>query len=145
MIDVINYKPEHIEKIVKREVFKHDDNMGKTINTLLELNQAVVKTIVSGEDIVAIVGLTYIHKGVVEVWSVTSDLVKKYGISYFRAVLTLLRMAQDKLGIHRFQMTMRQDFEVGFKWAESLGFFRESVMWKYGPDKSNVYMYVRFV
>lgn len=144
MIKIDNYSPEDLVKIKQKDVFQNSfEKTDKAINTLVAFDQTAIKTVKYNDEILAITGINYIHNGVVECWSITSDLVKKYPIAFHKAVLSLIKHVQRTLDIHRFQMLVKKDYEAGCKWARSLGFFEESILFKFGPDKSAYSMYVR--
>lgn len=44
----------------------------------------------------------------------------------------------------RIEMTVRQDFKMGHRWAAMLGFEREALMKRYGPEREDHMLYVRF-
>lgn len=144
MIEIKNFEPDHVDQINKRDVFAGFDSLKKSIVMMIDTNTGAAKTITCDEGIVAIVGVNVMHKGVAECWSITSDLVEAYAISFHKIVLSLIKYVFDKLKLHRLQVTVRQDFAPGRKWVESLGFTLESVMGRYGPDKSHVCLYVRY-
>jgi len=144
MIRVVNYQPNHSNLIIKRDAFKHDSNEGDTISMMINTGHAAAKTIMFDNLFLAIVGVNFIHRGVAECWSITSDLVKEHPISFHKTVLSLLKYVEREFKVHRFQMAVRRDYKEGQKWALSLGFFEESVMGRYGPDKGHVSMYARF-
>lgn len=143
MIKVLNYQNGHADQLIKRDVFKDEDH-SDSISFLVGLGKAAAKTIMYGDKMLAIVGVNFIHRGVAECWSITSDLVKEHPVSFHKTVLLLLKFVEREFNVHRFQMVVRRDYPEGQKWAKSLGFFEESVMGRYDVDKAHVSMYVRF-
>lgn len=93
---------------------------------------------------VAFVGGTRLWKGVYEVWAVTSDELSKCGVAATLALSKLLRRGMVITETHRVQMTVRSKYREGIKWACALGFKPECQLDKYGQDKSDYIMMVRF-
>lgn len=144
MIDLVDYKSEHIDKMAIRTAYEHDGDIKSQIDRTIKQCTTVCKTAVAGDEVLAVLGATQVHHGVAEVWAITSDSIKNHKIGFHKLVLKLLKYVETELKLHRMQMTVRCDFKEGNKWAKALGFSVESVLGQYGPDKSSHVMYARF-
>lgn len=95
--------------------------------------------------VVAIIIGTPQYGGVLEASAIFSDLIHKNKVEFHKACMNICAIFLDAYNYHRIQMTVRCDFVAGQKWAESLGFKAEGIMYKYGADKSDYIMYAKVV
>lgn len=134
MISVVGCQKEHFDRLASGEQHKFDN---------LPLSYESALTLISGEDIVAIVGGSIVLPGVLYAWAFVSSKVKKHRFSFHRAIKKIVSFYMKDLELRRMQFCVRTDFVVGYKWAISLGFSPEGVMKKYLPDGADAWLFAR--
>ena len=135
MISCVPAEPIHYEKIVLGERHKHEIiGMPKVGAALAFLN---------GEDVVAILGGHLIFNGVLQVWAFISDAVRKCPVSFHKSVVGILGFYFKEFKLRRMQFSVRSDFDMGIKWAESLGFRAEGLMKNYAQDGMSCWLYAK--
>lgn len=82
-------------------------------------------------------------KGFGEYWLVPSVHVQKYMKTLYQSAKAFIDDTVDKLGLYRVQATIKEDDHVSIRWIEHLGFEREGLMRKFGPNQENQYLYAR--
>jgi hypothetical protein len=140
---VIDYRAGHLDCLNAKAVFHGELELEARIETALKANQCIVKTVFMGRQPLAVLGLTLIREGFAEAWSLTSEEVRDVPISFHRVVLGILSAYEKALRLTRIQMTVRENYEEGKRWARSLGFQEEGLMRKFGPDGSHHFLYAR--
>jgi len=75
-----------------------------------------------------------------DLWLIPSIYVNKYPLTIFKVASSYISNAIDTLKLHRVQAIIMQP-EV--KWIEKLGFEREGLLRKFGPNKEDKYIYAR--
>jgi len=100
------------------------------------------------DELVAVGGLQVKWEGVGLLWLMLTDACQKDGLHAIRA-LHAIREKTDELieknNIWRAEASVRTDFPKAVKMIEFLGFYREGLMRKYCPDKSDSYLYARVI
>lgn len=134
MVSVIPYTPEHFDQMELRQCHK-DEKIQRP-----EGVRAV--TFIFQDKPIAIAGALEFIPGVLVAWSLLSDKIKECPIGFHRAMLYLIDFYLEA-GYRRIQITVRQDYEMGWRWAKTLGFKCEGIMRKYGPDGSDYLMFAR--
>lgn len=142
-VTITPYQHEHQLQIQLKPVFETEEDLPTRLKTLEANPNAHTVTLLGEEGVLAILGLIVYWPGVAEAWSLTSDAVKKVPVAFHKAVLLLLDSEIQRLKLHRVQMTVKKDFQEGMRWAEALGFFPEGILHRYGPDRSDFYLYTR--
>jgi len=92
---------------------------------------------------VACFGFLPLWTGVAEMWLLIEERGRKYGKSLTRAAMTVRDFAVLSNNLHRLQITVRCGDIRAVKWAQAIGFDQEAVLRKYGPDKSDFYIFAR--
>lgn len=82
-------------------------------------------------------------KGFGECWLVPSIHVKRYAKSVYKTAVEFIADTTEKLGLYRVQAVIMADNPVHVRWIERLGFEREGLMRKFGPNKEDKYLYAR--
>lgn len=134
MIEVVNFKPEHLERIKLKAC--HDGERPEAIK-----GSAV--TLLSGDSPLAIIGWHFVSKGVVQIWAFLSDEISSVKKSFHKEILSLIRWAFEGNPVQRIQMSVVVGYMAGWKWARSLGFVCEGVMKKYGPTGNDYWLFAR--
>jgi hypothetical protein len=93
--------------------------------------------------IVVIAGIVRLWTGVGGGWSLTSPLVEKLPVAFHRAVRRNILELEEKLCLHRLQITVQASHVVSQRWVERLGFRFEGVLKKYGPDGEDYLLFAR--
>ena len=96
-----------------------------------------------GEEVLAIVGIAPLWKGVGTVWTLLSEASKQRGVSLTRGVLRFIDMLHRERGYWRLQATVELGDETGRLWIIQLGFQYEGTMVAYGPGGETHDMYAR--
>ena len=137
----IMFRPGHLDFFSARTMYDSEINE-KSIDQMNDPNNFVY-SVLSGHKVIAIVGLRKMWDGVAELWSMTSDDIKEHPIYFHKSCINLIDAHIKTLGLHRLQCSVRSDYNTGMKWIESLGFHRDGIMSKYGPNKLDYILYTR--
>lgn len=100
-------------------------------------------TMVVEDKPIAIFGAFNFCAGVLQVWALLSDDVKKYPISFHKSCQELLLFLEHKEKPRRIQIDVRVDFERALDFAYSLGFQPEGIMKKYAKDGTDCYLFAK--
>lgn len=134
MMTVIEFKPEHLEKIRVKEV--HSGEVPKTVMT-----RAV--TVMDGELPIAIFGSFNFVPGVMHIWALVSEDVYKKPITFYRIVRNLLKFYETREKPRRIQIDIKSGHPELQKWAEAIGFKHEGIMRAYGANGEDFHLYGR--
>lgn len=144
MIDVSLYKRGDSYQIdLIPGVFEPAGYLRANTEMLCQSHGVIAHTLRENGRVVAIFGLTIIWPGVVEVWSLLSREVKRIPLAVIKNILLGLSFYQKHLHVKRFQMTVKNDYMDGHRFARFLGFTHEGVMHAWGPDGSDFALYGR--
>lgn len=131
---ITEYLPEHLELLKPRAC-----HAGEGIS---EIHGPAV-TYTHEELPLAIVGVYEFTPGVHQAWGVLSEQVTEHSLSFHRSLCLLLAYYADRKEARRIQMSVRVGYDMGLRWAKSLGFEEEGVMKKYGPDSHDYVLCAR--
>lgn len=92
-----------------------------------------------GYDVIACAGIIQMWPGRAQVWSLLSDQMPLYARDIHRAVRNYLRAYQ----VRRLECIVDPRHEAAVRWAEHLGFVKESTMEAYDLHGNDQAMYVR--
>jgi len=143
MIKVYPYLAGDIYLIKPKEIYKEDHTLEERHEWMHEKGAAYLYTCFNDDDAIAIIGGALLWPGVMDVFTVTSELVKECKLAFHKTIVTMIKDITHHEKLYRMQMVVRENFDEGCKWAECLGFKREALLEKYGPDRKNYYMYAR--
>jgi RimJ/RimL family protein N-acetyltransferase len=93
---------------------------------------------------VACMGLLPNYHGVASIWAVITDDARGKGLALTRAAKDLLDFLINRLDLHRVQAYVRADNAEYRRWIRILGFQVECTLKQATPDKSDLYLAVRF-
>lgn len=142
MIKIIPFKPGHFDFIDLKPVYSGDPDLEKRFETMyLSDGVRIITVVARGLPMAVIAGV--VRHGTMDIMAGIGKDVKKIPLSFHRFCVKLLIAYQVRLKIRRMQFIVREDFTEGLKWAESLGFEKECLMRKSGPDGSNCFMYAK--
>jgi hypothetical protein len=142
----ISFKREHLELMDIREREKlllfSDDDIESKLVSLEEVGNGF--TVICEGRILGILGFIFLNQGVSEIWIVPSIYVSQYYLTFSRFTLEYLNRIIDTFKFHRIQMTTPDD-ELHSRWAEFLGFKKESVLKQFTAKKQDLNMWTRIM
>ena len=95
------------------------------------------------DEVLAIVGVAPMWKGVGTVWTMLTDDARERGVALTRGVIRFIDMLEGSWGYRRLQATVVSGDEPARLWIVKLGFRYEGTMTAYGPDRTTHDMYAR--
>lgn len=144
-LKVLLYKPGHMDFLVPKEIFDGSVDEDR-INTIASRSDiAGVYSITIGGEMAAVVGMVECWAGVGELFSVTSEIIKRAPVAFHKTCLRLIDMDAERLKFRRLQLHVKEQFEEGNKWALSLGFQREGLLREYDMVGTNCVFYGRLL
>jgi len=98
-----------------------------------------------GDDgtIIACGGVVVLWRGVGEAWGLTTKLVESYRILYYKTTKTMIESVAQSFNLHRVQATIPVGHEHAARFIMRMGFTREGLMKKFGPDGHDFIMFGR--
>ena len=146
-INLIPFKAEHIEQMNLRDYEKDAMNKyGNAFKNFKHMESAgPCFTLEHEGEIIGSAGIAFIWEGVGEGWMMVSPLIYKYPLTAYKETKRNLEALIATHNIHRLQIICHEWFDAAHRWAERLGFKKESLLEKYGVDKSNFIRYVRII
>jgi hypothetical protein len=135
----------HFDEIILREPDKSGIEQIPHFRHICEVYEknGGAYTLLSPDGVVAISGVFPLWPGVGSAWSLTSDLVKKYPKSYYKATKQFLEAIISDWNLHRVQASTLAENGIACNWLRHLGFEVEGTMKKYGPDRADHIMFAR--
>lgn len=99
-------------------------------------------TAYANNEILGMGGFIEIYPHLVEAWIIIINKNTKMNVKIGRNILKLYKNIIDTHPKwQRIQAAVRKDFDKGTRLIEFLGFEKEGLMRKFGPDKSDYYRY----
>jgi hypothetical protein len=95
------------------------------------------------EGLVCIAGVTIRWRGVAEATAFTTDLTAKYPIAVVKACRAGLKSLAQEFGLWRLDAHVVADWKAGNRFVKALGFEKEGLLKKFGPEKQDCYLYAR--
>jgi len=142
-IEVISFKPKHIEQMKMKSIFDGDESIKERTCSVAAAGNVHAKTLVYRHKVLAIIGGDLLWDGVFQVWSVMDDHINELPVAFARCVKKVLNRYIIDLNLHRVQVDVRCGFPKAIKWVNFLGFKYEGIMQKYGPEGADYYRFVR--
>lgn len=119
----------------KRKIHVRSEDIGRDFKGM------VVYSYYDREQIIGIAGATRVNDNTCEVWIILDECSKRYIREiYFYAVKSLDDLQRY---YERIQAIVRTDWPVAIRFMERLGFVKEGLMRKFGPDRDDFYLYGR--
>ena len=145
MIDAVDFQMRHLEGFTPKEGFVNFDIKQAKHFNMHNPSRELVSLLSSGET-VAILGLNVHKPGVGELWLIPSPLVDEYKFEFFKATRKLIyNYVFPVLQMRRLTIAIDASWEKGCKWAEKLGFEKESVMKGFGDNYEDHICYAKVV
>ncbi len=88
-------------------------------------------------------GVFPIWEGLGEAWVMPSNLVSSHKKMFVKLIRSNLEQMTEKFNFRRVQATARADLPKAQRFLEFLGFEREGLLKKYGPDGSDHILYAK--
>ena len=141
---IVEFEMEHLDKIKHRSVFNQQVD---TARRLIEKHHGGgvidMRSIVHGDEVAAVTGMSFLWERVGQVFTLTSDVVYEEPIAFHKAILGLLRYAELEYNLHRIEAHVVEHYAQGRKWLEACGFRLEGIMRKFDSEGNNHYLYAR--
>jgi hypothetical protein len=134
--DRINVSSEEVLVVTDRS------GVGDILDAQSKMGPAV--TVFLNSQPVGIFGFVSIWRGVTEAWFVTDERVRTIPMTMTRIGKKVMDIAKISMGLHRIQITVRTHDKRAERWAYAIGFERECVMRKYGPDAVDYFLMARY-
>ncbi|MEK9918071.1 MAG: GNAT family N-acetyltransferase [Pelagibacteraceae bacterium] len=138
MLNIVEYKKEHIEQIETAFDFCAVAR-GKFSNG----QDVVGYTLVDDDRIIATAGVHIMWDGVAEGWLVMSKYSPEYGRTVARYAYRGFDSIMRDNGLHRVQASISSLDPEAIRFARWMGFENEGIMEKFGPDGSDYYRMAR--
>lgn len=142
-IHVHAFQADHLDRFITRDKTAAVEPQKAKIRSLHALGGSEIRTILLGDEVVGVVGVTPYWRGVGEVWTLLSDRVREAPIGFHRAMTQLLDELCTSGPFHRVHSYVRCDFDTGVRWIMSLGFWYEGRLVKFGEDRSDHFLFAR--
>lgn len=147
-MEIVPFEPEHGEMIMvpsKGQLERNEKDPGLKDYTpaiLAQYGQAgPAYTLIVNDQVIVCAGIIIMWPGVGTAWAVASPLIEKYAIAGSSAVLRGMRDIIIEHKLHRVQAPVYEHFERGIRWVEFLGFHREGLMFGYGRNRENYWLF----
>ena len=134
------FEMEHIKGFVP---LSSVENLKLVMESMMSTQDNIIWSLMIKGKVVAFAFVRNFRVGVAEVGMLMSKDIYKDRMGLQKVVLKLIEYCEKELGIHRLQMSVEQGFQMGVRWAHSLGFLYEGTMLKYGYDKKNHLLFSR--
>lgn len=135
-LDIIKISQEDIEAaseyVDAKKLISHQASVG------------IAVTAFYGVTPTACFGLVEIWPGVAQAWLAASDDCRRKPLYMTKMAAHFFDIAEISERLHRVQITVKTSDKRAEKWALHLGFVKEGVMSKYGPDGSDHYIMARY-
>jgi len=145
MIELANFKPEHLVNIKKEDldarIITFLGNIDMRAEEYAKAGPAV--SILDGETILSIGGVINFWPGVGEVWQMLSPEGRLKGLIVYRYMSDFVQRCFNEYGYHRIQASILYDHKEAHKSILRLGFIPEGMMVYYGPSKENYIRYAK--
>ena len=138
---IVPFMREHLDKftINQPDLQGHDDS---------ELRHRIITqcaggggiSVVQRGKVLGIFGSSTIWHGLDEAWFLVDEAVRRYGIAMTKVAKKWIALKFQKDKLNRLQITVRCDDVRAYKWAKCLGFQKDGVMRRFGPDGSDFFL-----
>jgi hypothetical protein len=142
-IHVHAFQADHLDRFVARDKSVSLEAQKAKIRSLYALGGSEIRTILLGDEVVGVVGVTPYWRGMGEVWTMLSDRIREAPVGFHRAISQLIEELMTSGAYHRIHSFVRWDFDAGLRWIQSLGFWYEGRLSKFGEDRSDHFLFAR--
>lgn len=141
---VTNFEVPHLEKLIRESPEWYKDLSILTPETTRVVGNCPGRTFWQGSSIIACAGLQIIHKGYAQAWLFRGSKTHEQALPLVRQCGALVRLGAMRYRLHRIDCVVPTMLPAWRRFIELVGFHAESVMPRYGPDKSEFMRYVMF-
>jgi RimJ/RimL family protein N-acetyltransferase len=142
---IVPYYPAHAYEVLQRNVREQD----LWLSDYPEWDQWVqgwkdggpAYTLIMDDQVVGCAGVVLLEWGRGEAWTLLSSLFYRYKLTAIRFIKKYLQRIAEDEELKRVQAQVRCDFEAGKRFIEFLGFEREGVLRRFGPNSEDIVMY----
>lgn len=142
MIRSIKAHPAHLDLIIPKAIFSGEDYMS-TMPAYMKLPNVFMHTLMLENEILGIVGLSLICKGVGETISLLSDSILKCGREFTEKVEEMHLFYAANLGLHRFHSYVKASDAKAVNWLESLRYKKEGLLCSMNADGEDYFVFGR--
>jgi hypothetical protein len=146
MIEYRDYERGDVLKIELKklyECYNIDKNIiDASCDSKAFLRPKTIFNVESGE-VIAVVGMSLIWKGVATIWAYIGESVSKYKKSFIQIVMSLLFESVCVLDLHRVDVHCPDGDCSLTRWFEYLGFKKDCLLQKYLPNGQDAFLYSR--
>jgi hypothetical protein len=101
-------------------------------------------SILGDTEVIAIVGVNRLRKGVGEVWALPCVGIERYSKAFVRNIKKVLDVCFNDLDMFRLEMAILHNWDTGKRWAKYLGFKEEGYAIKWdGVNDHHIYAKLR--
>lgn len=143
-LGIVPFRPEHIAQISGREFDRKlaDELKGdEWFDDSVRMNGPAF-TAYRDDKVIACGGIVMFWAGCGEAWLYTSEEIEENKIWFSRAIKRWLWMLIKNMNLRRVQVSINTEYARSQRWAEWLGFVKESEMPLYGPCGETFIRYV---
>jgi L-amino acid N-acyltransferase YncA len=117
------------------------EELTERFNAMIGLGH--IYTMLWYNDPIAVIGIIRVWEGYAQVFTVTTEKLKRCPMAFHKRVRDLLNSVVKPLRLRRIETQVRSDFDASKKWLNALGFEQEGLMKKYGNTGKDYYLYAR--
>jgi hypothetical protein len=142
-MSAIEFELKHLQEIDAPSPMKEVlSELGWTFAPQTIASCSGVVSLMVQDKVVAIIGSLELWPGVCEIWSIISQDISEYRMSFCRWAKKLLTALEKEKRYHRIQLRAIDD-AVHTNFCLWLGFTYEGTMKMYGPDKQNYIIWAK--
>lgn len=146
MIRTIKYHPSHARLLDLNEAYEGQVEVLESYkDTDGFFMESIIKDHGPGKtyEFLGVISGCIVVPGTFEVSALIGKSARKYPVGFFKQVQLSLKFYEILVKARRTQVTIRKGFPFLLKWIEMLGFEREGLMRKFGPEGDDYYLYAR--
>jgi RimJ/RimL family protein N-acetyltransferase len=143
MIKLLPFKRGHLDLLETRQCFSGDESVIERTEELASHPGVYAHTILLDGMPIGVFGGYLIWGRVYGIYALFSDEVRKRPVAFYKACYRAIETYWKALKADRFEMKVRADFFEGKRFAESLGFKKEGILVKGGPEGADYVLYAK--
>jgi len=132
--------PEHVLMLGSRAEDRHRPR-GADAQRLID--NGIAQSAFDGDELIMCGGIVILHPGVAEAWLMCKEGVGAYKREVYVYSRRFLDLVESKYSLHRIQAHVRGGWKIARMFLEHLGFHKEGLLEKFGPDQEDYYIYAR--
>lgn len=100
-------------------------------------------TVITDGEVILCGGAKIVMPGMGEAWTYFSEDIHSHALAVHRIVKKMLQFIIDEHKLRRIQAISKETVPDAGRWLEALGFQKEGVLRKFGPEGDNFVLYAR--